>query len=749
MSKRRSEPSVDSWRQHIVQYIQTHPDRPLKTRALARQLGVPNEQYTDFRHLVRQMLDEGLLCYGPGRTLAIPDAKRQIVGVFRANRRGFGFIECPGKPDLFVPRGKTRGAHDGDTVMARLLRRGGPGGLPRAEVVRIVKRAPIRWVGVLERSERHWFVQPQSKTPTPRVLIENPRDFGSAPGDLVVVMPDEATLGKRVVHGRIIERLGRHDDARAIVRGVIKRYDLPEAFPPQVLRAAERAADRYDPSKLTDREDLRRELIITIDPVDARDFDDAISLRDLGDGRIELGVHIADVSFFVRPDEPLDREAKKRGNSVYFPGRVVPMLPEVLSNGVCSLQPNEDRLARSVFITYDGKANVVATRFCKSIIRSSARLTYEQASAVLDGQDVGLPKRVVQLLKRAEDLARRIRRRRIRNGMISLVIPEVELRLNDDGQIVDAGPADTSFSHTIIEMFMVEANEAVSRALTEAGITHLRRVHPRPEPDAGEALATLMARLGLPADDPLDRHTMQKLLNHVRGRPEEPVVNYLLLRCLPQAYYSPERIGHFALASEDYCHFTSPIRRYPDLVNHRLLDVLTRGRRRKRTGYSDDELAELGQQTSHTERLAIDAERDAKQLLLLELMRHRVGETLDGVVSGIASFGIFVQVQPYLAEGLIDIADLGREPWIFDRTAAEMVGRRTGRVVRLGQPIKVVVAAVNPERHELVLVPAEPERVGQPPAKAASQAAPAGRTRKTRSARRGRRGSVKARKRRR
>ena len=711
-------PPARKWRQTIVQYIAGRPDRPLKARGLARELGIPTDAYREFRDLVREMLRDGTLVLGPGRTLVLPERAGKLVGVFRAHPRQFGFIECPGKPDAYVPRGRTHGAREGDTVAARLLPPGRRPIGPRAEVTRIIERAPLRWVGVLEQLGQDWVVRLQAARSTPLVWIEDPTAKSARPGDLVVVEPLEHTLSARSPQGVIVEKLGPHSDTQTKILAVIRRHGIPDRFPPEVRRAAQRAAGHLDSKAFDGREDLRGLLTITIDPADARDFDDAISIEPLAGGKTRLGVHIADVAYFVKPDGPLDREARVRGNSAYFPGFVVPMLPEVLSNGVCSLQPGEPRLTKSVFLTYDRKARVTDTRFANSVICSHTRLTYEQVTAALAGMEAGLDREAVALLQHAEKLARRIRAARLADGMIVLTLPEVEIRLDDQGRVVDAGPADTSFSHTIIEMFMVAANEAVCRLLAGEGIPHLRRIHPEPEPREARRSAQLLAGIGCRLPRGLDREGIAMLLDRVRGKPEETVVNYLLLRALPQAAYSPTHQGHFALASDDYCHFTSPIRRYPDLVNHRLLDAyLRRGpvrsrRRRAADVESQLDLAELGGHTSSTERRAERAERDAKKLLLLELMRSKLGETLTGIITGVTSFGVFVQVRPYLAEGLLRVGDFGPEVWHYDKTNSVFVARRGRRVVRLGQQLKVVVAAVDEFREELALVPADSGPIG-------------------------------------
>lgn len=697
------------WRSHIVQYIQTHPDRPLKPRGLARQLGVPDERYADFRAEIRDLLDQGVLTLGRGRTLAITGESGQRVGVYRAHPAGFGFAEVPGHPDHYVPRGRTGGANDGDTVALRRLtgRPGAPG--PRAEVVRILQRARVVWIGVLERSAGHWSLQPRGRHAPASVGVEPPPPELARTGHMVVVEPVDSAGDGRLRRGRVVEVLGDPNLARTQILAVARLFDLPREFPEDVRRAAEQAEQGLDARALSTREDLRERLTVTIDPPDARDFDDAISIERDAHGW-ELGVHIADVTHFVEPGGPVDAEARRRGTSVYFPGFVVPMLPEALANGACSLQPGKERLTRSVFIRYDRSARVVSARFSATVIRSSARLTYEQATRAIAGDCPEVAPDVVDLLRRGDRLARLILKRRTAAGMISLDLPEIELRFDAQGRVCGVEPAEKSFSHRIIEMFMIEANEAVSRALDAAGVEHLRRVHPDPGPESAAGLARLFEAAGRKPPATTDRGVLLALLAAVQGLPVEPVVHLHLLRSLAQAEYSPRAIGHFALASEHYCHFTSPIRRYPDLLNHRrLARLMDAAPVRPAAPLGPDDLAELGAVCSRAERLAQDAERAAEQALLLQLMKSHVGETFDGMVTGVSSLGAFVRLRALHAEGLVPRAALDWDRWHYDRAAGALLGERTGAVIALGAQVRVRVVEVREAEGRMELAPIDHE----------------------------------------
>lgn len=711
--------SPDQWRRTVVEYIATHPDRPLKSKPLARELNIPDDQYAQFRALLREMVEEGALVLGPGRRLEVPEKSGQIIGIFRATRRGFGFLQVVDQPnDIFIPEEATADALDGDTVAVRLLKARKKGEPPSAEIVRIIERGLLRWVGRLEQIGRRWIVRPQGRTPAPLVEIADPTAKSARPGDLVVVEPLDRNINATQIRGVIIESLGPPTQTQALMRAVIRRHSVPEEFPDAVRREAQAASSLLTPEEWGTREDLRRITTITIDPVDARDFDDAISVESFDNGHYELGVHIADVAHFVPVGGALDREARARGNSTYVPQFVVPMLPEVLSNGVCSLQPNVERLTKSVFIEYNQKGEPQRTRCANSVISSHMRLTYEQASAALAGQPGELDGETLDLLTDAEDLARRIQRRRRADGMIVLTLPEVALEFDAHGRIANSGPADNSFSHTLIEMFMVEANEAVCRLLVKEHIPHIRRVHPPPGEEAARTLRQLSYLMGKRLPDILDRAIILNILAAVHGKPEEMAVNYVLLRSMSQAVYSPALEGHFALASKHYTHFTSPIRRYADLTIHRLLD----GYLRKRQGQPPPggfpeppslvDLALLGKAISATERRSQLAERDAKSALLLQLMEKKIGETLDGVITSVTKYGAFVQIRPYLAEGLIRIGDLGDERWTYDDEAALLYGQRSGRVIALGQKVRVRIVAVDDVRQELLLAPDSRQPLG-------------------------------------
>lgn len=695
----------DEFAERILRFIAGKDYRPQRLRALARSMGIAEEQYGTFRQAVKALAKTGRVMLGSRNVLTLPEPSGALVGRFRLNPRGFGFVipELPtAHGDLFIPPGETRDAITGDTVRARVVCKGKRGGrmIHEGRVLEILRRGQSRFVGELRREHSRWYVRPDGQTFHGPIFVDDAGAKGARAGDQVVVEILEYPRRGTDARGVLIQVLGPRGDPEVDLQSILWQYDYPQEFPEAVLEAARAAGASYDPDRVAPkREDLRAETIVTIDPADARDFDDAISLTACADGTVELGVHIADVAHFVVEGGALDEEAYERSNSVYFPGFVIPMLPEVLSNGVCSLQENQPRLTKSAFIRYDGEGHVVGRRYANTIIRSTRRLTYKQATEILEGAGGDERPEVVALVKAADDLARAIRRRRLDEGMLVLDLPEVELVRDDAGQVVGVEPADTSFSHTIIEMFMVEANEAVAHLFVERQVPHLRRIHPDPDAATAEGLHRFLKALGVPVPKVLDREALQAVLRSVKGRPQSFAVNLAVLRSLTEAVYSPELVGHFALASNHYVHFTSPIRRYPDLTVHRLLQRYLDGQFESRRGRRDvpsaADLEEIGRQCSVNERRAEDAEREYKLVKILQLLERRKGDEFDGVVTGVTSFGVFVQLREFLIDGLLRFDDLPDDWWDVDARRGCVIGQASGQRITIGQQLTVVIANVD------------------------------------------------------
>ncbi len=632
-------------------------------------------------------------------------APELVTGVYQRKSRGHGFVRPSSAPahsrdsDIYVPATASRDAADGDTVRVRVStgdhRRPGPAG----EIVEVVARRTTRFVGSYFEAAGGGWVTIDGTTFARPVAVGDPGAKGVRPREKVVLEMVRFPTAIRDGEGVVIEVLGDAGEPGVDTRSVIHEFGLPGPFPEAAMEEARRQAARFGEQvgrEMVDRTDL---VVITIDPTDARDFDDAISLERIERDHWLLGVHIADVAAFVEEGSPLDQEARARGTSVYLPDRVIPMLPEIISNNLASLQPQKLRYARSCWIEFTPDGGMVAAEVERTAIRSRRRFTYDEVDCFLEDAEttgVSMSREVRELLGRMRDLARLLRDRRRRRGSLELVMPEVKIDLDRDGRVTGAHVEPDTESHQIIEEFMLSANEAVAGLLAAAGIPFLRRIHPQPDLRKLRQLTEFVSELGFETDSLESRFELQRLLAMSRGRPEAHAVHYAVLRSLARAVYAPAEEGHYALASDCYCHFTSPIRRYPDLTIHRQLDAL--GRRRRPPA---DGLAELGEACSQLERRAEAAERELVKLKLLLFMSERIGESIDAVITGVEAFGLFVQGIELPAEGLLPRESLPDDAYRYDRRRHTLAGHRAGNSFRLGDRLRVEVASVDLERRTM------------------------------------------------
>jgi ribonuclease R len=705
---------LEIFKRNIVKLLKRRDYEPLKLSQVAKTLGVSSEDYPEFKRAFEELRRTGHVVMGERNLVSLPAMSGRVIGTFRANARGFGFI-TPLEPnahgDLFVPPNATGEAMTGDIVAARVRRKGKRGGQMeyRGEVIEILERAKNRFVGTLRKKGDGWIVQPDGKGIVEPITVDDVGAKGAKHKDKVVVEILTYPTEKYLARGVIVEVLGKAGQYESEIRSIIRQYHLPSEFNQECSEEAHEAASGFEPENIKGREDITDKVIVTIDPPDAKDFDDAISIERDNDGNRVLGVHIADVSHFVKKDSALDVEAKERGNSVYLPGRVIPMLPEVLSNGVCSLQPGQKRFVKSAYLTYDEQGNVLSRRFANSVMKSAERLTYEQADRILKGHTKVAKHESVELVREMERLSRAIEKRRVENGMLHLDLPETELIMDESGRVVDAEPADDSYPHTIIEMFMVEANDAVAGLLDRLNIGFMRRIHPEPDGLSMQNLSRLVRAFGYNLGRKPDRRAIQDLLAAVKGTDSSFGVNLAVLRSFEKAEYAPLNVGHYALASIHYCHFTSPIRRYADLLVHRILGFYLQNRIDLAKNSSVElDLTEIGRHISFTEQRAEDAEKELTTVLILQMLSERIGAQLDCVVTGLANFGVFVQSRKFGVEGLIQMDELGPDEWQYNQRAGCIVGRRTGRSIRLGQALKVRIVSVNVPARQLNVAPVEP-----------------------------------------
>jgi ribonuclease R len=705
--------------------------RPVKPRVIARQLQLDEAETAQLKRVLKRLVKQGKLAYGSnhlvmapagatassnnerGRKKVVGARPNEVIGTFRRAMSGYGFVRPQGTlksagrdQDIFVPADRTRDAASGDTVRVRTSRRRSREGGSRltGEVLEIVQRGTSQFVGTYDEHNDEGFVQIDGTDFPALVRVGDPGAKGAQPGDKVVLEMIRYPTASRSGEGVIVEVLGQHGQPGVDTLTILREFALPEGFSEDVLEAARAEAERFDASIGPDRRDLTELVVVTIDPIDARDFDDAISLERLDNGHWRLGVHIADVSHFVRPKSPLDDEARERATSVYLPDRVIPMLPEIISNHLASLQPNQVRYVKSAFIEYTADGVRVATDFCTGAIRSRKRLAYEEVDQFLADRPtwrIKLGADVYRLLDDMHRLAMILRRRRLERGSIELNLPEIKIELDRDGRVTGARRIERTESHQVIEEFMLAANEAVAERLQDEEIVFLRRVHAAPDPNKIETLTEFVRELAIECDSLESRFEIKRVLHAVEGLPIESAINYAVLRSMTKAVYGPEDIGHYALGIENYCHFTSPIRRYPDLTIHRLMDAVFRG---KHPAGHFDHLVSLGDHCSQREQRAEAAERELIKLKLLLFLSDKIGQTLDVVITGVEEFGLFAQGIQLPAEGLIHVNTLDDDRYYFDAQTHALIGHRANNTYRLGDLLRVEISQVDLNRRELDFV---------------------------------------------
>jgi ribonuclease R len=681
---------------------------PLKPKALARKLGVPQKQYGDFRRGLRDLLKQGRVEIGKNHAVRTAKPHGTITGVYRRAATGAGFVRphlVDGKtgPEILIREGDGLDAATGDEVLVRLTRKPSRGNLrPVGMVMQVLERARRQFVGTYFERDGQGFVRVDGTVFSHSIYVGDPGAKGARSEDKVVFEMLRFPSAEDRGEGVLTEVLGPRGQPGVDTLSIIREFGLPDRFPEDVLEEARQQASAFHEDDLDGREDFTGDTVVTIDPVDARDFDDAVSLvQDPRSKHWLLTVHIADVAHFAPPGSLLDREARQRGTSVYLPLRVIPMFPEVISNSLASLQQGRVRYVKSVQIDFTPAGQRTSVRFADAAIKVRRRFAYEQVMTILDdpeGQGSRIEPEVLALVLRMRELALLLRKRRLKRGALELDMPETELEFDDQGRVTGAHLAKHDLSHQIIEEFMLAANEAVAEKLADLGVPFLRRIHPAPEPTKLEAFATFARSLGYKMKEFTDRFTLQRVLRESAEKPDVHAVHYALLRSLKQAVYSPEEEGHYALASNCYCHFTSPIRRYPDLTVHRLLG---RWLRAGRAGSDENELAALGEHCSKTERRADIAERELIKVKLLNYMSERIGLEMKAIITGVAEYGFFAQAVDLPVEGMIHVSTLDDDYYYFDDATHSLIGRRSQRRYRLGDKVRVQVVRVDVQRRQL------------------------------------------------
>ena len=671
---------------------------PMKLKELAILLQVPKEQRSELKAVMDALEAEGKV-HVSQKGKYLKGAGRTLRGVYQAHPRGFGFVTIEGETDdIFIPEKETNGALHGDTVEI-LLTASPEGKRKEGKIVKIAERGTAKIVGLYQvaKGKHYGFVIPDNQRFLQDIFVPEERAKGAVDGHKVVVELTSYGSDNAKPEGKIVEILGHVNDPGVDIMSIVKSYDLPVEFPEKVMNQAERVPEEVSDADMAGRKDLREWVMVTIDGEDAKDLDDAVSLTRTEDGKNWiLGVHIADVANYVQERSALDREALHRGTSVYLADRVIPMLPHRLSNGICSLNAGVDRLAMSCIMTVDAKGDVIDHEICESVIRVNERMSYTSVKKILEDHDEEETTRYIDLVpmfEEMEQLAGILRNRRHQRGSIDFDFPESKIMLDEEGHPMEIRSYDRNVATKIIEDFMLLANETVAEEYYWREIPFVYRVHETPDEDKIKKLAILINNFGysLHISDEVRPGQIQKLLAKIQGTPQETMISRLALRSMKQARYTPENDGHFGLAARYYTHFTSPIRRYPDLQIHRIIKDDLRGRmNEKKMEHYQTILPEVTRQASETERRAEEAERETIRLKKAEYMEAHIGEVFEGVISGITNWGIYVELSNTI-EGLVHVANMYDDHYDYYEDRYEMVGQHTGKTYKLGETVYVRV----------------------------------------------------------
>ena len=678
-------------------------NHPLVLRDFVRRLDLTHEEKRSLKVLLNEMAFEGQIIRIKGRRYALPSRMNVVVGRLQCHPDGYGFVVADdGKqPDIFIKPGDLREAMHGDRVVVRIEDRRRPRGKGReGRIVRIMERGTGRIVGRFIPSDGSGRVAPDDDRYLFEVIIPKKHTMRAKEDQVVLAEITRYPTIAQNPQGRIIQVLGYRQDPEVLPRIVIGEYDLPHDFPAPVLREAEAIPQRVGDEEIAGRMDLRGKVTVTIDGENARDFDDAVSIEERAGGYI-LWVSISDVGHYVKPGTDLDREAHRRGTSTYFPDRVIPMFPPQLSNGICCLHPQVDRLTLTVALRFDGEGNLADGDVFKSAIRSDARLTYRAVRRILVDRDAEEIRRYEPLVPSLETMGRLcslLAEKRREKGSLDFDLPEPEIILDLQGEAQEIIKAERNFAHQVIEEFMIAANEAIAVKLTHARFPLLYRVHEEPDEDKIHEFRRFVGLLGyrLPKRQPPGPRGFQRLLEEVREKPEERLINTVLLRSMKQARYSDKNLSHYGLGLECYTHFTSPIRRYPDLLVHRQLTKMIEGRHPSEGDFSQ-EAAHLSQR----ERVAMEAEREIVQRYRVKFMEERVGEQFGGFISGVTPFGFFVELEELFVEGLVPIRSLPDDYFVYDEKGYRLIGKRSKKTFRIGDRVMIAVDRVSPERQQI------------------------------------------------
>jgi ribonuclease R len=697
----------------LLTLIRDRVEHPATIRELLQRLKIPKEQRSSLTRLLKQLVESGHLIETRGNRYGLPDRMNLVVGRVQTNPRGFGFV-VPDRAlegvdgDIFIAGSNLNQAVHGDRVVARIEHARGE--RVEGRIVRILQRGSSTIVGRYDVDERGMgFLVPFDRRVIVDVLIPDTERGAAQPGDMVVVEITRWPTPTRTPLGRVIDVLGDIDEPGVDTEIIIRKYGINDAHTEEAVEQARRLGTAVTERDVRGRTDFRGTTTVTIDGETARDFDDAITIEKLPSGNYWLGVHIADVAHYVQEGSALDEEAYERGTSVYFPERAVHMFPSELATGLCSLNPHVDRLVQSCLMEIDRRGDVVRYEFHDGVIHSDARMTYTDVNAILTDHDAETTRKysaLVPMFEIMQELFEILHARRRRRGSIDFDLKEPYIVLDDEGMVEDIIAAERNVAHRIIEEFMLIANETVAGYLDGHDVPTLYRIHEEPDPlkveEFEEFVSTLGYSLAAPAGAVRPRH-FQKLVERIAGKPEEKPIAFLMLRTMQKARYEPTNEGHFGLAAESYTHFTSPIRRYPDLVVHRSLREARHGMSDERREQLAEDLPDIARHTSERERRATDAERELVQWKKVRFMADKVGDEFDGYITGVAAFGLYVELIEHFVEGMVHVSTMADDYYRFVERAHILRGEHTGRVYRLGDRVRVQVIKVDMERRQVDL----------------------------------------------
>jgi len=710
-------------KKNILDFMEEKLYKPMTISELEQVFDIKSAaDFKQFIKLMNELEENGEIVRTRTNRYGLPEKMNLVRGRMQGHPKGFGFVipDEGDEPDIYIHASDVNGAMNGDVVLARLSNKSS-GARPEGEVIRILKRANVEIVGTFTEGEYYGFVIPDDKRIYQDIFIPKAKMNGAVAGHKVVVKIIKYPEGRMSPEGEIIEILGHKNDPGVDILSIIRKYGLPEQFPEEVLEEAEAIPDQITEEEIKNRRDLRNKKMVTIDGEDAKDLDDAVSIERLQNGNYLLGVHIADVTYYVKEGSALDREAYNRGTSVYLVDRVIPMLPHRLSNGICSLNPQSDRLAMSCEMEINNHGEVIHHDIFTSVIRTNERMTYTDVRRILEEEPPELMERYQDLVEDfhlMKELAMILRKKRLNRGAIDFDFAEAKILVDEKGKPTAIKKRERSVAEQIIEEFMLIANETVAEHFYWLRVPFLYRIHEDPDQDKLFAFAEFITNFGYVVKgigNQIHPKALQTLLDQVKDTPEETIISTVMLRSMKQARYEAEPLGHFGLSVDYYSHFTSPIRRYPDLQIHRIIrEVLGKGHlSSERQEYLQSLMPTVAEHTSEKERNAVDAERDTDQLKKAEFMLDKIGEEYEGIISSVASFGMFIELDNTV-EGMVHVSYMTDDYYYFHDKQYALIGERTGNIYRIGDQVKVKVVNVNMEEHTVVFEIVEQETSSKP-----------------------------------